>query len=144
MTLGDLATAINAMVVHLWLGSSSVGEFITLNNIQKSKDVPVSRVTSRAGAADFFGAMLLEFTAEAVVSQDVYNTIDALSTPNSLGALTEQVFTINGQNLSGNNTFDITQTFTGQIRHMDDIAAETGHYTIRFTVRILNSSYTPL
>jgi hypothetical protein len=143
MTYGNLANAINAQVVHLWLGDSSTGEFITLNNISKVKDVPVNRVVSRSGAADFYSAMLIEFTAEAVVSDDVYNTLDALSTPNSVAQLTEQVFTVNGQNLSGNDTYDITQTFTGQVRHMEDIAGEAGHYTIRFTVRILNSSYTP-
>jgi hypothetical protein len=144
MTYGDLTKAINAQVVHLWIGSSSSGEMITLNNISKIKTVPVNRVVSRAGAADFFSAMLIEFTAEAVVSQDVYEELDTLSTPNAVAQLPEQVFTINGQNLSGNNTYDITQSFTGQVRQLEDIAGETGHYTVRFIVRILNSSYTPL
>lgn len=142
MTYGVLANAFNANNVRLWIsGLSPTNELITLFNIQKTKSNPRLRINSRVGAADFYAAPLISVTAEAIVSKDVFQLLDGLSTPNARGALASTQMAVYGQNLSGNTSNDITTQFFAAVSDLSDIANENGTYTVRFTLIIADSTY---
>lgn len=138
MTLGDISKAFNAQNVRLQLGSD---EIITCYNINKSKSHPRSRVHTRAGAVDFYSFPLLQVTFDAVVTKTVFDALSALNTLDSRSNLPDGTFSIIGQNLGGSSADDILATFTAEVPELSDIAGEAGHYLIRCTLIIKNSTY---
>lgn len=138
MVLGNLEKAFNAQNVKLKLASN---EFVTLYNIRKKKSHPRNRVNTRVGAADFYSHPLIEITFDAVVSKDVYSAFTALNLLDARGALPLGAFTVLGENLGGSGGDDISVTFSARVPDLEDVAAEAGHYVIRPTLIIKNSTY---
>ena len=69
-TIGSLAAAINSQNVLLYIGTP---EAITIFNIQKTFDSPITRINSRSGAADFPSNALREVTWDAIISKDLFD-----------------------------------------------------------------------
>ena len=136
--IGDLTKVINANNVKLKLGSN---EYITVfvNGIRKSH--PISHVATRSGAVDFFGAPTIDVPFEALVTEAVYKSFDALATLNSRGALTYSAMTLLGENIGGSAGDDLTITFSACLPEFEGTAPRDGYYAIRGTLRIKNSTY---
>ena len=134
--VGDIAKAINAQNVLLYLGTP---EAITIFNITKVNDFPINRINSRQGAADFPSNPLREITWDAIVSKDLYDTLTTLTTLSARSVLPLQACTLVGQSIDGSS--DITATFSAIFPHMEELASDRGAYTVRVTMRIANSTY---
>lgn len=137
MSLGDLSKAVNAQNVKL---SRAGAEMITIHNLQFSKVFPRNRINTRSGAADFYSHQLLSLTFDAVVTKTIFDQFEADSTLTARGALPEVTYTLLAQAISG-AADDITVTFTASVEQLQHIAAESGHFLIRPTLIIKNTTW---
>jgi len=128
---GSLADAFNSDVVLL---SIEGGEFVTVYDVEYSKDPPRNRISTRAGKLDTYGPELEDIWCSAVVDKAIFNIINTASTPNSRRAYTPQAIIVTGQALSGAAN-DITINFSAEIPTMKFLAPPGGVATgIRFHI----------
>lgn len=135
-SVGSLAAAINAQNVQLNIGTPQA---ITIFNITAVYDYPINRINSRSGAADFPSNPLREITCDAIISKDLFDLLTTLNTMSARSVLPLQACTITGQSIDGSS--DITATFSAIFPHIEALAADRGAWTVRFTMRIANSTY---
>lgn len=126
---GSLANALNSDVVIISIAGS---EFVTIYDIEYSKDPPRNRISTRAGKLDTYGPGLEDIWCSAVVDTATFSALDTASTPNSRLAYTPQAIIITGQALSG-AAQDITISFSAEIPTIKLLAPPGGLATsIRF------------
>lgn len=135
--IGDLSKVINANNVKLKLGAN---EYISIFNTDIAKTHPISHVATRSGAVDYFGAPTIDVTFEALVTEEVYKSFDALATLSARGALTYSAMTLLGENI-GVSGDDLSITFSACLPVFQASAPRDSYYAIRGTLRIKNSTY---
>ncbi len=126
---GSLADAINSDVVKI---SIAGGEFITVYDIEYSKEPPRNRTSTRGGKIDMWGPPLEDIWCSAVVDEATFDILETATTPNSRRAYTDQAIVVTGEALSGSDQ-DITISFTAEIPTMKILAPQGGVATaVRF------------
>lgn len=140
MALGVFANVINAQNVILEVGTQ--GEVLTLFNIVTTDDSTLDRRNTRGGPIDTPTFNLREITADATISNDLYEHFESLRSLTGTGGLSSESFTITGENLSGDNSDDVSITGTYVLRRLETRGAERGRYDITLTMRLIEATET--
>ncbi len=133
---GTLANAINSDVVRLSIKpTSGADEFITVYDIEYSKEPPRNRISTRGGKLDTYGPPLEDIWASAVVDKTIFDLLVIANTQNARKKYPEQSITLKGESLEGTGSNDITITFQGEIPTLKILAPPGGIATpVRFHI----------
>jgi hypothetical protein len=141
MVFDKLAQAFDGGNVRILLTDTGLQEIFNCYNMTKKKTTPRTRVDTRGGAGDFYGAQLREVTFETVVTKDLFLYIDTNSDRNARGALPAIAGQVIADSVSGNAADDITETFNVEIPDLEDQSIDGNYYWIRVHMIIKPGTY---
>jgi len=140
INLGNLANAINAQAVILEYDDAiDQGEIITIHEIKRRKTHAINRTNTRAGPIDTYPWSIIEVDFVAVLTKDIQNHFETLNTLNPRSALPTENFTLTGLALSGAAENITVGPFTATIPDFESDAGETGEFTARIKLRIIEA-----
>jgi hypothetical protein len=140
MVFGAVLETINSNNVRFDMDDTinPLEEILYSVNVRPSKDIPQTRTITRGGAIDTPSFVLREFTIDASITKDLFDRLEAVSTPTARGANQQLTFRMRAEAQQAGS--DIILQYEGFVRNITLNSASDQLYNVTFITRADDST----